>query len=392
MSLNISWSVLDTQMMSRAIQLARKGFYTTRPNPSVGCVIVNDNQIVGEGYHQKAGEPHAEVHALRMAGEHARGATAYVTLEPCSHYGRTPPCALALINIGVKRVVVAVEDPNPQVAGRGIQMLRDAGIEVDVGLHRDEAYALNLGFMKRMESGLPRVTVKLAASLDGKTALSNGVSKWITGPESRRDVQRLRLRSCALVTGIETILADAPLLNVRYQELGSLKDSVTEAQLLQPLRVILDSRARLPLSAACLAIVSPILLVSTVAYPTEFQAQLPSHVSCLVLPAIAGRVSLPELLSYLGQSCNHVLVEAGATLAGAFLAQGLADELVLYQAMKILGGHGRNLLQLPDYQTMAHIPALTLVDERKLGPDTRLTLSVKLDTSLFKSNWSKITV
>ena len=378
----MNWSELDNQMMSRAIQLARKGFYTTRPNPSVGCVIVKDNQIVGEGYHQKAGEPHAEVHALRMAGELARGATAYVTLEPCSHYGRTPPCALALINIGVKRVVVAVEDPNPQVGGRGIQMLRDAGIEVDVGLHRDEAYALNLGFMKRMESGLPWVTVKLAASLDGKTALSNGVSKWITGPEARRDVQRLRLRACALVTGIDTVLADDPSLNVRYSELGSLCSQLSEAQILQPLRVILDSRCRMPITAALLAIESPMLLVSTVPYSPAFVAQLPAHVTCLQLPAIDGRISLPTLLSYLGKNCNQVLIEAGATLAGAFIGAGLADELVLYQAMKILGAQGRNLLELPDYQMMADIPTLKLVDERKVGADTRFTLKLTSNPSL----------
>jgi diaminohydroxyphosphoribosylaminopyrimidine deaminase/5-amino-6-(5-phosphoribosylamino)uracil reductase len=378
----MNWSKLDNQMMSRAIQLARKGFYTTRPNPSVGCVIVKDNQIVGEGYHQKAGEPHAEVYALRMAGELARGATAYVTLEPCSHYGRTPPCALALINIGVKRVVVAVEDPNPQVGGRGIQMLRDAGIQVDVGLHRDQAYALNLGFMKRMESGLPWVTVKLAASLDGKTALSNGVSTWITGPEARRDVQRLRLRACALVTGIETVLADDPSLNVRYSELGSLSSQLSEAQILQPLRVILDSRCRLPITAALLAIESPILLVSTEPYSPAFVAQLPAHVTCLQLPAIDGRISLPELLSYLGKSCNQVLIEAGATLAGAFIDVGLADELVLYQAMKILGAQGRNLLELPDYQMMADIPTLKLVDERKVGADMRFTLRLESNPSL----------
>ncbi|NMD52597.1 bifunctional diaminohydroxyphosphoribosylaminopyrimidine deaminase/5-amino-6-(5-phosphoribosylamino)uracil reductase RibD [Shewanella sp. DNRA4] len=378
----MNWSERDNQMMSRAIQLARKGFYTTRPNPSVGCVIVKDNQIVGEGYHQKAGEPHAEVHALRMAGELARGATAYVTLEPCSHYGRTPPCALALINIGVKRVVVAVEDPNPQVGGRGIQMLRDAGIEVDVGLHRDEAYALNLGFMKRMELGLPWVTVKLAASLDGKTALSNGVSKWITGPEARRDVQRLRLRACAIVTGIETVLADDPSLNVRYSELGSLTSQLSEAQVLQPLRVVLDSRARMPITAALFTIESPILLVSTVSYSSDFMAQLPAHVTCLQLPAIESRISLPALLSYLGKSYNQVLIEAGATLAGAFIRSGLADELVLYQAMKILGAQGRNLLELPDYQMMADIPILKLVDERKVGADTRFTLRLTSNPSL----------
>lgn len=378
----MSWSVIDIQMMSRAIQLARRGVYTTRPNPCVGCVIAKDEVLIGEGYHQKAGEPHAEVHALAVAGERAHGATAYVTLEPCSHYGRTPPCALALINIGVKRVVVAVEDPNPQVAGRGIQMLRDAGITVDVGLLRDEAYALNLGFMKRMESSLPWVTVKLAASLDGKTALSNGVSKWITSPESRRDVQRLRLRNCAVVTGIETILADDPSLNVRYAELGGLQQQLQQSQLLQPLRVVLDSRARMPISAKLFSIDTPILLVSTVPYSADFVAKLPAHVSCVVLPALDSRIDLAALIRYLGQECNSVLVEAGATLAGAFLAQELTDELVLYQAMKILGGQGRNLLALPDYQAMGDIPTLSVVDERKVGPDTRLTL--RLSPSLAK--------
>ena len=279
-------------------------------------------------------------------------------------------------------MVVAVEDPNPQVGGRGIQMLRDAGIQVDVGLHRDEAYALNLGFMKRMESGLPWVTVKLAASLDGKTALSNGVSKWITGPEARRDVQRLRLRACAIVTGIETVLADDPSLNVRYSELGSLNSLLSEAQILQPLRVILDSRCRMPIKAALLAIESPILLVSTEPYSPAFMAQLPSHVTCLQLPAIDGRISLPTLLSYLGKNCNQVLIEAGATLAGAFIGAGLADELVLYQAMKILGAQGRNLLELPDYQMMADIPTLKLVDERKVGADTRFTLRLTSNPSL----------
>lgn len=378
----MNWSVLDNQMMGRAIQLARKGCYTTRPNPSVGCVIVKDKQIVGEGYHQKAGEPHAEVHALRMAGDLARGATAYVTLEPCSHYGRTPPCALALINMSVKRVVVAVADPNPQVGGRGIQMLRDAGIQVDVGLLGDEAYALNLGFMKRMELGLPWVTVKLAASLDGKTALANGLSKWITGPEARRDVQRLRLRSCALVTGIETVLADDPALNVRYSELGSLNSRLSETQVLQPLRVILDSRARMPITAALFALESPILLVSTVGYSSDFMAQLPAHVTCLQLPANGGRICLAALLSYLGNSCNQVLIEAGATLAGAFVGAGLADELVLYQAMKLLGSKGRNALELPDYQTLADIVPLKLVDERKVGADTRLTFRLNANPSL----------
>jgi diaminohydroxyphosphoribosylaminopyrimidine deaminase / 5-amino-6-(5-phosphoribosylamino)uracil reductase len=370
---NPMWSAFDSQMMALALKLARKGLYSTRPNPSVGCVIVKDGVIVGEGYHKRAGEPHAEVHALAMAGELAQAATAYVTLEPCSHYGRTPPCALALIKAGVSRVVVAVEDPNPQVAGRGRALLRDAGIRVDVGLHRDEAAAINAGFMKRMGCGLPWVTVKLAASLDGKTALSNGVSKWITGPDARRDVQRLRLRHCAIITGIETVLADDPQLNVRHAELGSLAKTLSAAELLQPLRVVLDSRARLPPSAKLFTLNSPILLVSTQAYDEAFMAALPSHASCLVLKDSDGRVNLKALLAHLGKSCNSVLVEAGATLAGAFMAQDLVDELILYQAMKLLGNHGRNLLQLPDYRAMTGIPQLTLVDERKIGADNRLT-------------------
>ncbi|NMH65763.1 bifunctional diaminohydroxyphosphoribosylaminopyrimidine deaminase/5-amino-6-(5-phosphoribosylamino)uracil reductase RibD [Shewanella salipaludis] len=370
----MSWSALDNQMMSRAIRLAAKGRYTTRPNPNVGCVLVKDGRILGEGFHHRAGEPHAEVHALRMAGEAARGATAYVTLEPCSHYGRTPPCALALIQAGVARVVIATEDPNPQVAGRGSQLLRDAGIVVDLGLLGAEAYGLNLGFMKRMQTGLPWVTVKLAASLDGKTALSNGVSKWITGPEARRDVQRLRASHCALLTGVETVLADDPGLNVRHGELGSLGLSLSETELLQPLRVILDSRARLTADKALFSIDSPILLVSCRAYSAARLAQFPSHVSCLQLPGEDGRVDLAALLAHLGRSCNSVLVEAGATLAGAVIERRLADELILYQAPKLLGGHGHNLLNLNDYQAMSELPHFELIDERKLGADRRMTL------------------
>lgn len=370
------WSIEDSQMMSLAIELAQKGMYTTRPNPSVGSVIVKDGEIVGEGYHIRAGGPHAEVYALNMAGSDAKGATAYVTLEPCSHYGRTPPCAKALIEHGVSRVVIAVTDPNPEVSGRGIAMLRDAGIRVDVGLMTEEAKQVNLGFLKRMETGLPWVTVKLAASLDGKTALSNGVSKWITGPEARSDVQRLRARHCALVTGVETILADNPSLNVRHSELGSLANQLAPAEIHQPLRVVLDSQARLGHELNLFEIASPILLVSTCPYPQSVQDAWPSHVQSQVLPAVDSRIDLNALLKLLGQSCNSVLVEAGATLAGAFVNQGLADEIVLYQAMKILGAQGRNLLALDDYQTMSEVPKINLIDERKVGKDTRLTLRV----------------
>ncbi|MEZ9594747.1 bifunctional diaminohydroxyphosphoribosylaminopyrimidine deaminase/5-amino-6-(5-phosphoribosylamino)uracil reductase RibD [Shewanella sp. 10N.261.52.F9] len=370
------WSSEDSQMMSLAIQLAQKGMYTTRPNPSVGSVIVKDGVIVGEGYHIRAGGPHAEVYALNMAGDDAKDATAYVTLEPCSHYGRTPPCAKALIEHGVSRVVIAVTDPNPEVSGRGIAMLRDAGIQVDVGLLTEEAKQVNLGFLKRMQMGLPWVTVKLAASLDGKTALSNGVSKWITGPEARSDVQRLRARHCALVTGVETILADDPSLNVRHSELGWLANQLAPAEIHQPLRVVVDTQARLGAELNLFKQASPVLLVSSKPYPSNVQAAWPAHMSQQVLPTVNDRIDLQALLTLLGKTCNSVLIEAGATLAGAVLNQGLADELVLYQAMKILGGHGRNLLTLDDFQTMSDIPRINLIDERKVGKDTRLTLRV----------------
>ncbi|MCA0951134.1 bifunctional diaminohydroxyphosphoribosylaminopyrimidine deaminase/5-amino-6-(5-phosphoribosylamino)uracil reductase RibD [Shewanella chilikensis] len=371
------WSNTDIAMMSRAIMLARRGRYTTRPNPNVGCVIIDaDGKIVGEGWHQRAGEPHAEVHALKMAADKARGATAYVTLEPCSHYGRTPPCAEALIKHGLKRVVVAMTDPNPQVAGRGIGMLQAAGIQVQSGLLAEQARALNPGFLSRMERNRPWVTLKLAASLDGKTALANGESKWITGPEARRDVQRLRARSCALLTGIETVLADDPSLNVRHAELGSLGETLSEQELIQPLRVILDSNCRMPLDARLLKIVSPVLLVSCRPYEDEFLAALPPYVTTLVLAGEDNRVDIAALLQHLNQSCNAVLVEAGATLCGAFISAGLADELLLYQAPKLLGAAGRNLLALPNYQQIADTPAIRVTDQRKLGNDTRLTLKI----------------
>ena len=367
----MNWSIQDREMMARAVKLARLGLYTTRPNPSVGCVIVNKGEIVGEGYHIRAGEGHAEVHALNMAGELARGACAYVTLEPCSHYGRTPPCALGLINAGISRVVVAVKDPNPQVAGNGIRMLEDAGIRVDIGLEHVAASQLNPGFMKRMASGLPWVTIKLASSLDGKTALSNGESKWITGPDARSDVQRLRAKHEVLVTGIETVLADNPSLNVRYSELGEVVEQVQESDIHQPLRVVLDSRARLDNQYKLFDIKSPILLVTCEPYADDIKASMPSHVSHIQLNAHKGRVNLTELLEYLAKEHNSVLIEAGATLAGAFIEQNLADELVLYQAPKLLGAAGRDLVKLSNYQSMSDIPSMVLIDEIKVGQDRR---------------------
>ncbi|MCL1044636.1 bifunctional diaminohydroxyphosphoribosylaminopyrimidine deaminase/5-amino-6-(5-phosphoribosylamino)uracil reductase RibD [Shewanella sp. 1_MG-2023] len=376
------WSVVDVEMMSLAISLAEKGRYTTRPNPNVGCVIAVNDHIIGQGYHIKAGGPHAEIHALqdvqtKQNQTKLSSATAYVTLEPCSHYGRTPPCALALIEAGVKRVVIAEVDANPQVAGNGIRLLKEAGIQVDIGLLTEQAKLLNLGFTKKMTTGLPRVTIKLAASIDGKTALSNGVSKWITGPDARADVQKLRARHCALVTGVETVLADDPSLNVRYEQLGSLKNSVSAADLQQPLRVILDSRARLTSEFKLFDIPSPILLVSCVDYAAEVREKFNNHVSCITIAANEdGRVDLHALFTYLGKQCNSVLIESGASLAGSVLDAKLADELYLYQAMKILGSHGRNLLQLNDYQSMEQIPELQLVDSRRIGADQRMIFSL----------------
>ncbi|WP_144210362.1 bifunctional diaminohydroxyphosphoribosylaminopyrimidine deaminase/5-amino-6-(5-phosphoribosylamino)uracil reductase RibD [Shewanella donghaensis] len=381
------WSTFDIEMMSLAISLAEKGRYTTRPNPNVGCVMVVDGKIIGQGFHIKAGGPHAEIHALqdveaRQLQHLLPKATAYVTLEPCSHFGRTPPCAKALIEANVARVVVSQMDANPQVSGNGIRMLEAAGIKVDVGLLTESASKLNIGFMKRMTTGFPEVTVKLAASIDGKTALSNGVSKWITGPEARADVQKLRARHCALVTGVETILADDPSLNVRYEQLGCLTDKLSFEDVKQPLRVVLDSRARLTSNFKLFSIETPILLVSCVDYPTKVSQEFNNHVSCITIGANAdGRVDLHALFSYLGKQCNSVLIEAGACLAGSVIQNNLADNLYLYQAMKILGSHGRNLMQLDDYQTMEQIPDVELVDSRRVGADQRMIFNLNSPAS-----------
>ncbi|WP_133406075.1 bifunctional diaminohydroxyphosphoribosylaminopyrimidine deaminase/5-amino-6-(5-phosphoribosylamino)uracil reductase RibD [Parashewanella tropica] len=366
------WSTFDRKMMTRALQLAAKGKYTTRPNPNVGCVITQGEHVVGEGFHQRAGEPHAEVHALNQAQGQTQGATAYVTLEPCSHYGRTGPCALALVEAKVARVVIAADDPNPQVSGRGIKLLKDAGIEVESGLYAEQSRSLNLGFMTKMETSRPYVTLKIAASLDGKTALSNGISKWITGTEARQDVQRMRLRHCAVVTGINTVLDDDCSLNVRYEELGSLTHELEQEDIKQPLRVVLDSHCRMPFTAKLLQIDSPVVLISTQEYPQKFKDKLPNHVQCQLMPENNGRVCLDALMDFLAQSCNSIMIEAGATLVGSFVNEQLADELYLYQAPKILGSCGRNMLQLPDYQKMSDLPTFTLLESGQLGQDTRM--------------------
>lgn len=363
----------DERYMARALELARRGRFTTTPNPNVGCVIVRDGQIVGEGWHQRAGEPHAEVHALRMAGDRARGATAYVTLEPCSHHGRTPPCCDALIAAGVKRVVVAMQDPNPQVAGRGLHRLHQAGIEVSHGLMMQEAEALNRGFLKRMRTGFPWIQLKLGASLDGRTAMASGESQWITSSASRRDVQRLRAQSSAILSSSATVLADNPSLTVRWSELDSESQRlVDEAELRQPVRVIVDSQNR----------VTPHHKLIEQSGETWLMRQQvddrhwPETVTQIPVPLRDSQLDLVALMMVLGQrQINSVWVEAGATLAGALIQAGLVDELIVYVAPKLLGNDARGLCQLAGLTQLADAPVFAFRDIRQVGDDVRLTLT-----------------
>ncbi len=327
-----TFNAADHRWMAHALQLARRGLNTTTPNPRVGCVLVRENQCVGEGWHQQAGGPHAEIHALQQAGEQARGATAYVTLEPCAHHGRTPPCADALIRAGIRRVVAAMADPYPQVAGRGLARLRKAGITTECGLLQAEARQLNAGFLSRVLRGRPWLRLKLAMSLDGRTAMASGESQWITGEAARHDVQRWRARACALLTGVETVLQDDPQLNVRLP--GSPR---------QPVRVVLDSNWRLPAHLRMLNDGQPVWQLGVGQPPAgDFPARRHS------LPARDGRVDLVAALRWLGeQAINEVQVECGPTLAGALMQAGLVDELLLYQAPVILGHHARPLLEWP---------------------------------------------
>ncbi|WP_095159375.1 bifunctional diaminohydroxyphosphoribosylaminopyrimidine deaminase/5-amino-6-(5-phosphoribosylamino)uracil reductase RibD [Pseudomonas sp. Irchel 3E13] len=362
-------AVLDAHYMARALELARKGLYSTHPNPRVGCVIVRDGEVVGEGWHVRAGEPHAEVHALRQAGELARGACAYVTLEPCSHHGRTPPCAEALVKAGVARVVAAMQDPNPQVAGNGLKRLADAGIEVASGVLEAEARALNPGFLKRMEHGLPYVRVKLAMSLDGRTAMASGESQWITGPAARSAVQRLRARSSVVLSSASSVLADNARMTVRGAELGLDTDTAALALSRPPLRVLIDGRLRLPLDAPFYQ-AGPALVVTAAEDDPRYAA---NGQELLRLPGADGQVDLRQLLVELaGRGVNEVLVEAGPGLAGAFAQLGLVDEYQLFIAGKFLGSNARPLLDWP-LARMSEAPALKITDMRAVGDDWRVT-------------------
>lgn len=353
----------DEAMMTRALHLAQRGLYTTDPNPRVGCVLVRGREVVGEGYTSPVGGPHAEVNALQAAGERAHGATAYVTLEPCSHHGRTPPCADALIAAGLKRVIVAMTDPNPLVHGEGLAKLRAAGIEVRSGLLQTQAESLNAGFGKRMRTGVPLVRVKLATSLDGRTALANGVSQWISNDASRADVQRWRARSSAVLTGVGTVLADDPQLTVRsgIEMLGR-----------QPLRVVCDSHLNTPESARALQ--SPGALIYTCATP---QARAGAEV-VQVAHDSQHRVDLTAVLSDLGKrACNEVLVEAGPRLSGRLFELQLVDELLLYVAPVLLGPDARALLQLPLINQMKQRIEMTLLETQTIGSDVRLHYQIK---------------
>jgi diaminohydroxyphosphoribosylaminopyrimidine deaminase/5-amino-6-(5-phosphoribosylamino)uracil reductase len=363
----------DSHWMARALCLAERGLYTTTPNPRVGCVLVRDGQVVGEGWHERTGEPHAEIHALRAASDTARGATAYVTLEPCNHHGRTPPCTDALIRAGVARVVAAIQDPNPQVSGQGMAKLRAAGIEAECGLMEAAARELNTGFFSRMTRGTPWVRSKIAASLDGRTALANGASRWITGEAARQDAHRWRARSCAVLAGIGTVLADNPQLNVRGIETTR-----------QPLRVVVDSYLRLPPEARILQNSQEgghagKVIVYTGMQDTGKIAALENAGAQVVLLADAhGRVDLGAMLRHLASlGCNEVLVEAGSGLNGALLQAGLVDELVLYLAPHLLGDQAQGVAGLGELTALAQRIELEWQDVRNIGKDLRIVARVR---------------
>lgn len=355
---------LDHSWMAQALRLAEHGLYTTSPNPRVGCVIVAQDQCIGSGWHQRAGEPHAEVNAIKIAGNRAQGATAYVTLEPCSHHGRTPPCSDALIKAGVSRVVVAMSDPNPLVAGTGIAKLRAAGITTDVGLMETESRSLNHGFIKRMRHQLPWVRSKFGMSIDGRSALKNGTSKWITSNPARLDVQSWRARSCAVLTGINTVLADEAQLNVRHIQTSR-----------QPLRVILDTHLRLPSN-------TPILnggnvLIFTCMAKDSLQSKQLEQAGATICQLAGSSLDLKQVLTNLARrGCNEVLVEAGATLNGNLLKAGLVDELILYIAPQLLGDMGRGIASLGELTKLNQKINLHWQDCRQVGPDLRIIARV----------------
>lgn len=354
------FSTADYQYMSRAIELAKRGLYTTHPNPRVGCVLVKNGKVIGEGWHERAGEAHAEVNALKAAGNKAKGATAYVTLEPCCHHGRTPPCSEALINAGVTKVIAAMQDPHDKVAGHGIVQLQKAGIETAIGLLEDEALKINPGFVKRMQTGRPYVRCKMAMSLDGRTAMASGESEWITGEAARTDVQYWRARADCIMTGIGTVMQDDPRMTVRLSQVEK-----------QPLRVVLDSNFRMSADRKMLSEAG-----ETLVFTCQTNANL-NNVEVVTVTESHGQVDLGAVLDELGRrEINEVHLECGARLSGAMLQAGLIDELVIYMAPVLMGDAGRGLFHLPGMEKMADRIQLNIVDQRQVGTDWRLRAKI----------------
>lgn len=372
------FSITDTQAMAEALQLARRGWYTTAPNPRVGCVLSLNERIIARGWHQQAGGPHAEIVALNAAGEQARGATAYVSLEPCSHHGRTPPCADALIRAGIKRVVAAMVDPNPLVSGQGLKKLFDQGIEVNWGLLEDEARALNPGFIRRMQQQKPWVRLKMAGSLDGRCAMASGESQWITSPAARADGQRWRAQSGAVLMGIDSVLSDDPAMTVRLNDWqGPVPELWQHEPIQQPLRVVLDSHLRLPLDSKILKQSGQTLVItqdeSLNSQHNKVQALTDLGIAVRSVPTAGQHLDLAKVLELLAQhAINEVLVESGPTLSGAFLQAGLVDEVILYLAPKLLGHEARGLFALPGLEQLSLCPTLRIKDLRQMGEDVRI--------------------
>jgi diaminohydroxyphosphoribosylaminopyrimidine deaminase/5-amino-6-(5-phosphoribosylamino)uracil reductase len=359
------FSAADHAHMARALELAARGLFTTAPNPRVGCVVVRDGEVVGEGWHRRAGEPHAEVHAVRAAGERARGATVYVSLEPCSHHGRTPPCAEALVAAGVRRVVAAAEDPNPRVSGSGLARLRAAGIDTACGLLDQEARELNIGFVSRHTRGRPWLRVKTAASLDGRTALANGTSQWITSSAARQDGHRWRARSCAVMIGIGTLKADDPRLTVREVETTR-----------QPVRIVIDRDLELPLSARVLE-GGNVLVAAAREDAAKLRLIRQAGGEVLVLPDHTGKVDLARLMQELAnREMNEILVESGNRLNGALLRAGLVDELVMYFAPQLLGDLARGMYALGELTALEQRVDLQVREVERIGPDLRVLARV----------------
>jgi diaminohydroxyphosphoribosylaminopyrimidine deaminase / 5-amino-6-(5-phosphoribosylamino)uracil reductase len=355
---------LDAFYMARAIHLSKKGLYTTDPNPRVGCVLVKDGRIIGEGWHKQAGLPHAEVEALNNTTEDTNGATAYVTLEPCSHHGRTPPCCETLVKAGIKRVVAAMQDPNPKVSGNGFAYLKATGIEVSCGVLEQDARVLNRGFLLRMTENRPFVRSKLAMSLDGRTAMASGESKWITSPEARADVHRLRAESSAILTGINTVLADDPSLTARIDK-----------EIVQPIRVVLDSTLKMPTNTRLASLPGRSLILTCCKDEAKKEVLQKVGFEVYQLPENEGRLDLTEVLTFLvGQEINEVLVESGAVLNGALLTENLVDEWVIYMAPKILGDQGRGLFTLPELDKLSDSKEMKFKGIRQIGNDLKLTV------------------